>query len=143
MWLWIPLIAVLVAALLIVAWFLAWRGAKLRYLRANSLVADTSRGPVEYARRGDGPVVLVLHGGLGGWDQALFLGQDMGAEACFTVLAPSRVGYLRTPLSTGATPEEGADAMAALMDSLGMGEAAVIGVSAGGPTALAMALHHP
>ena len=143
MWLWIPLSAVLVTALVIVAWFFAWRGARLRYLRANSLVAQTSRGPVEYARQGAGPVVLVLHGGLGGWDQALSLGQDMEAEACFTVLAPSRVGYLRTPLETGATPEEGADAMAALMDSLGMGEAAVIGVSGGGPTALAMALRHP
>ncbi len=143
MWLWIPLIAVLVAALVIVALFFAWRGAKLRYLRANSLVAQTSRGPVEYARQGAGPVLLVLHGGLGGWDQALFLGQDLRAETCFTVLAPSRLGYLRTPLSTGTTPEEGADAMAALMDKLGMAEAAVLGLSGGGPTALAMALRHP
>ncbi len=143
MWLWILLIALLAAALLIVAWFFAWRGTRLRYLRANSLVAQTSRGPVEYARQGTGPVVLVLHGGLGGWDQALFLGQDLRAEARFTVLAPSRVGYLRTPLETGATPEEGADAMAALMDKLGMAQAAVIGLSGGGPTALAMALRHP
>ncbi len=143
MWLWIPLIAVLVAALVIVAWFFAWRCARLRYLRANSVMAQTSRGPVEYVRRGNGPVVLVLHGGLGGWDQALLLGKDMGADACFTVLAPSRVGYLRTPLETGATPEEGADAMAALMDKLGMAEAAVVGLSGGGPTALAMALRHP
>ncbi len=143
MWLWILLIALLAAALLIVAWFFAWRGTRLRYLRANSLVAQTSRGPVEYARQGAGPVVLVLHGGLGGWDQALFLGQDLRAEARFTVLAPSRVGDLRTPLETGATPEEGADAMAALMDKLGMAQAAVIGLSGGGPTALAMALRHP
>ncbi len=143
MWLWILLIALLAAALLIVAWFFAWRGTRLRYLRANSLVAQTSRGPVEYARQGAGPVVLVLHGGLGGWDQALSLGQDLRAEARFTVLAPSRVGYLRTPLETGATPEEGADAMAALMDKLGMAQAAVIGLSGGGPTALAMALRHP
>ena len=50
MWSWIPLIAVLVAALVIVAWFFAWRGARLRYLRANSLVVQTSRGPVEYAK---------------------------------------------------------------------------------------------
>jgi len=143
MWLWIPVIAILVAALVIVAWFFAWRGARLRYLRANSLVVQTSRGPVEYARQGAGPVLLVLHGGLGGWDQALFLGQDLRAETCFTVLAPSRLGYLRTPLSTGTTPEEGADAMAALMDKLGMAEAAVLGLSGGGPTALAMALRHP
>ena len=122
MWLWIPLIAVFGAALVMVAWFFTWRGAKLRYLRVNSSVAQTCRGPVEFARQGAGPVVLVLHGGLGGWDQALSLGQDMGADACFTVLAPSRVGYLRTPLSTGATPEEGADAMAALLDKLAVGE---------------------
>lgn len=143
MWLWIPVIAILVGALVTAAWFFTWRGARLRYLRASSLVVQTSYGPVEYVKQGAGPVVLVLHGGLGGWDQALLLGQDMGAETCFTILAPSRLGYLRTPLSTGATPVEGADAMAALMDKLGVAEAAVIGLSGGGPTALAMALRHP
>ena len=60
MWLWIPLTAVLGAALVMVAWFFAWRGAKLRYLRVNSSVAQTSRGPVEYARQGAGPVLLVV-----------------------------------------------------------------------------------
>jgi pimeloyl-ACP methyl ester carboxylesterase len=85
--------------------------------------------------------LVVLHGGMGGWDQGLFLAEDIYEG--FTVIAPSRGGYLRTPLSTGRTSEEVADSIVALLDSLGVEDCGVLGVSGGGPTALALTLRHP
>jgi pimeloyl-ACP methyl ester carboxylesterase len=64
-------------------------------------------------------------------------------EAGFTVLTPSRPGYLRTPLTTGASPEQAADAMASLLDVLSIDQVCVMGTSGGGPTALQFALRHP
>ncbi|MEO3876694.1 alpha/beta hydrolase [Nonomuraea sp. B12E4] len=60
------------------------------------------------------------------------------------MLAPSRPGYGRTPLTTGTTATGFADATAALCRILGIERvAAVVGISAGGRTALAMAARHP
>jgi pimeloyl-ACP methyl ester carboxylesterase len=56
------------------------------------------------------------------------------------VLAPSRPGYGRTPLSTGTSVTGFADVTRALCAHLGIIRvAAVVGTSAGGPTAVAMA----
>jgi pimeloyl-ACP methyl ester carboxylesterase len=111
-------------------------------LRAGSAVAETARGTVEFARCGSGPVVLALHGGPGGYDQSLLAYCDL-CDHGFSLLAPSRPGYLRTPLGAGRTYEEQADAMIALLDSLGIERVAVAGISAGGPCALQIALRHP
>ena len=116
--------------------------ARLRDLRANSSVVDTSRGPVEYRFVGEGPVVLFLHGTPGGYDQSRLF-EEPFVRAGFGFLAMSRPGYLRTPLSVGGTPEEQADAAVALLDALGHDTVAVIGGSGGGPYALALALRHP
>jgi pimeloyl-ACP methyl ester carboxylesterase len=62
----------------------------------------------------------------------------------FTLLCPSRPGYLRTPLVDIITFEQEADMFAALLDSLGIHEKVVIyGVSLGGPAALQFALRYP
>jgi pimeloyl-ACP methyl ester carboxylesterase len=126
--------------------FRRWRNARLAALEAGSLIAPTSRGPVEYASIGQGPVVLYFHGSIGGYDQGVVAGHFLNKEASaaeFTLLAPSRPGYLRTPLETGRTPEEQADALAALLDHLGIEKVAAIGASGGGPFALQFALRHP
>lgn len=60
----------------------------------------------------------------------------------FRVIAPSRPGYLRTPLSTGQTFEQQSDAMVALLDTLGLERVSVIGASGGGPVAIHLALRH-
>ncbi len=133
---------VLLTAGVALACLALWRADKLSTLEAGSEIARTQAGPVEYQTRGAGPAVLVLHGGFGGYDQGLMFIPGL-AEAGFKVIAPSRPGYLRTPLSTGETNEEQADAMAALLDTLGVRRAAVVGISAGGPVALQFALRHP
>ena len=74
---------------------------------------------------------MVLHGGPGGHDQG-FAAASL-ARAGYGVIAPSRPGYLRTPLSTGRTFEEQADALAALLDALEVDRVVPYGVSAGGP----------
>jgi pimeloyl-ACP methyl ester carboxylesterase len=105
-------------------------------------MAETARGPIEFVRAGTGPVILQLHGGASGYDQTLDLSWDLH-EAGFTVLTPSRPGYLRTPLTTGATPEQAADAVAGLLDVLGIDRVCVMATSGGGPPGLQFALRHP
>jgi len=53
------------------------------------------------------------------------------------------VGYLRTPMPADASAAAQADAHACLLDALGIRRAAVMGGSAGPPSALQMALRHP
>lgn len=104
----------------------------------------TAVGPVQLAQEGRGPTVLALHGGMGGYDQGLLLAHaaldDAGA---FDVLAPSRPGYLGTPLDGRGSTEAQADLYAALLDAMGRERTLVMAVSAGGPGALAFAARHP
>ncbi|OGP71152.1 MAG: alpha/beta hydrolase, partial [Deltaproteobacteria bacterium RBG_13_58_19] len=96
----------------------------------------------EYGEKGEGPVVLSVHGGPGGYDQSLGLGEAFRANG-FKIIGVSRPGYLGTPLETGRSYEEQADALAALIDALELGKVAVIGASAGGPASYLLAARHP
>ena len=119
-----------------------WVGTKGRGLPAPQReVWATGRGDVEGASFGEGPEVLCLHGALGGYDQGLLLARVLGEEG-FRYLAPSRPGYLGTPLDRGRTPEEQADLYAALLDAMGVERAAVMAVSGGGASAIHFALRH-
>lgn len=124
------------------AWFSSWRAERMVHLNSASSIAETSAGHVEYVQDGEGPTVLVFHGAPGGYDQAMLLGSSL-AEEGFQVIAPSRPGYLRTPLTSGLSPEKQADAMAALLDSLGLENVAVMGVSMGAPAAIEFCLRYP
>jgi pimeloyl-ACP methyl ester carboxylesterase len=105
-------------------------------------VVDTALGPVEVAERGDGEPILVVHGTLGGWDQGLAGGEFLRANG-YRVIAPSRPGYLGTPLTTGRTFPEQGDALAALLDACGIDKIAVVAVSGGGPATYELAARHP
>ncbi len=113
-----------------------------RKLYENSELIQTARGPVETIVRGEGPAVLILHGAGGGYDQGM-LAIDYLANEGFQIIAISRPGYLRTPIETGQTPAEQADACAALLDELNVQSTAIAGVSAGGPPSIQFALRHP
>jgi pimeloyl-ACP methyl ester carboxylesterase len=109
-------------------------------LNAGSRIAYTARGPMEYGLVGDGPRVMFVHGALGGYDQSLALARMVHG---FTIIAPSRPGHLRTPLSTGRSPAEQAGAYAALLDVLEVDRVAVVAGSGGGPSALEFVLRYP
>ena len=111
-------------------------------IATGSAIATTRCGPIEYADQGAGAPVLVVHGAGGGFDQALELADGL-TRAGFRVIAPSRFGYLRTPLPADASAEAQADAHACLLDALHVPTAVVMGVSAGGPSALQFALRFP
>jgi pimeloyl-ACP methyl ester carboxylesterase len=117
------------------------RAARAR-VSSGSKVLNTPGGPIEYAEGGNGPPVLVIHGAGGGFDQGLELAQPL-INAGFRVIAVSRFGYLRTPIPAVASPEAQADAHAFLLDALKIGRAAVVGGSAGAPSAMQLCLRHP
>ena len=107
-----------------------------RYLKAASArVAGTERhvvstpwGAVEYAERGSGAPVLVVHGIFQNCLSGLFSVRDLFADR--RVIAPSRFGYLGSSMPPNATPAAQADALAALLDALDIGQIDVIGESA-------------
>lgn len=107
----------------------------------GSEMAQTSCGPIEYAVAGQGPAVLVIHGAGGGFDQGMTLGEPL-AQRGLQVIAMSRFGYLRTPLPADPSATAQADAHACLLDALNIKRAAVIGASAGAPSAMQFALRH-
>ena len=109
---------------------------------ASSSIAETPCGPIEYAAVGTGPPVLAVHGAGGGFDQGLDIGGST-VKGGFRVIAPSRFGYLRTPLPAEASAAAQADAHACLLDALRVPRAAVVGVSAGAPSAMQFALRYP
>lgn len=125
------------------AWLASQRLDKIADLAAGSQIAQTSAGPIEYCIQGEGPPVLILHGILGGYDQAALIGAPL-AQAGFRTISISRPGYLRTPLLPGGnTPEQQADAMAALLESLDIPRVSIVAWSAGGPIALQFAARYP
>ncbi len=118
------------------------RAAYRRLEGLESRTTSTTCGRMEFAVRGEGFPVLLIHGAAGGIDQGLDLAADhLGPE--FQVIAPSRFGYLGTPMPAGATPATQTDALACLLDELGIREAAVMTYSAGGPSAVQLALRYP
>ena len=127
-------------------------GAYMRYrnelnereqkLEANSFIANTKCGRIEYGREGTGRPALVIHGAGGGYDQGLNLARELLGEG-FDVIAPSRFGYLRTPVPSDASHAAQANAHAALLDKLAVQKAIVMGVSAGAPSAIEFASRYP
>jgi pimeloyl-ACP methyl ester carboxylesterase len=117
------------------------RAARSR-LAGQSRVVETARGPVEVAESGSGPPALVVHGIAGGFDMGLMVGRrDLGDG--YRVIAPSRFGYLRTPLPADASHAAPADTLAALLDALAVPRAVVLAVSAWAQAATNLALRHP
>ena len=116
------------------------RTARLR-VATGSKIANTC-GTIEYADAGNGPPILAVHGTGGGFDAAMDLGRPFLREG-FRIIAPSRFGYLRTPLPQDASPAAQADTFACLLDALKLDRVAVIAASAGAMPAMQFALRYP
>jgi pimeloyl-ACP methyl ester carboxylesterase len=105
------------------------------------ILRDLRFGAIEYAEWGEGPAMLLSHPLFGGFDMMTgFAETYIGAGHRFA--AASRFGYLGSSLPPAATPADQADAYALLLDTLGIGRAAVFGYSGGGPSAIQFALRH-
>ncbi len=110
---------------------------------ATRPTADTPNGPIEYVDVGSGDPVLFVHGSPGGADQGELMTRFL-VDAGFRVVAPSRPGYLGTPLADGnRTPAEQAAMYPALLDALGIERVAVMCWSGGGPSTYLLAGGHP
>ena len=84
---------------------------------------------------------MVLNGGH--CSRASRFSHEKLAEHGFSVLTPSRPGYDATPAELGRTAHAAAATLAALLDTLHIAKADIIGISAAGPTALALAQQYP
>jgi pimeloyl-ACP methyl ester carboxylesterase len=108
----------------------------------GGLIANTVAGPIEYAESGTGIPLLSIHGAGGGYDQGLANATEFVGEG-FHVIAPSRFGYLRTPVPPDSSPAAQADVHAALLSELNVSKAIIVGVSAGARSAVELAIRHP
>jgi pimeloyl-ACP methyl ester carboxylesterase len=102
-------------------------------------LAATPSGRVEYRLTGTGSrTVLVLHGGH--LSAAVPLGEHDLLDAGLRILAVSRPGYGRTPVTTAGARSGFGDVVAHLCRDLEIDRlAAVVGMSHGGPSAVALA----
>ncbi len=132
----------LVAALLIRSRFERDLLVAAEHAAQGSEVIATRCGPIEVQQAGAGIPLLMIHGSGGGHDQGMAWARPL-AQQGVRVIAMSRFGYLRTPRPADAAPEAQADAHVCLLDALGIAKAAVMGVSAGGPSAMQTAIRHP
>jgi 2-hydroxy-6-oxonona-2,4-dienedioate hydrolase len=115
--------------------------AAARVAQGSVLVA-TRCGPIEYQEAGQGIPLLMIHGSGGGHDQGMDFARALTQHG-IRVIAVSRFGYLRTPRPADASPEAQADAHVCLLDALGLRRVAVMGGSAGAPSAMQTAIRHP
>lgn len=128
--------------------FEKWLEKTTEKLDAKGKLIHTALGDIQVVTHGHGPVVIALHGGFGGWDQGELVASNI-AHHGFKVIIPSRPGYLSTPIFTNpillqeTTAAQQAELIVAMLDSLKIPKAIVLGFSAGAPVAYEFGLRHP
>lgn len=100
-----------------------------------------SYGDMSYVDKGNGDVILSVHGIFGGYDQAFDTCKDFVSG--YRILAPSRFGYLGSDILGSGTPAEQATAYVELLDKLGIDKVYLLATSAGGSIAIRFALDYP
>jgi pimeloyl-ACP methyl ester carboxylesterase len=134
-------VIVILLATGLLAYRTAIRSERQRSLQGSRII-ETRYGPIEYASIGEGQPILVIHGTGGGWDQGIYAARSIVPYG-FRLIAPSRFGYLRTPMPADPSPQHEADVLAALLDALHLDKATVMSFSAGTAPAVQLALRHP
>lgn len=91
---------------------------------------------------GKGETILFIHGGHSNCNETLFQKGFKTTE--YRLLTPSRPGYGKTPLNfQNKSPKGTAELVISLLDKLKINSVKVIGISAGGLTALELAANYP
>jgi 2-hydroxy-6-oxonona-2,4-dienedioate hydrolase len=145
LWRWITLTVLGVVAVGTVTTYLVYaRDLQATYdrLAAGSQMVETRHGLMEYSVLGSGLPILVVHGAGGGYDQGILTAQAYGGEG-FRWIAPSRFGYLRTPLPADTSTAAQAEAFADLLDALSIERVGILAISGGVPPSLQFAQHYP
>ena len=141
------LFAIFTVAFVSATLFVKWQfDTDIKRARAHSargsVLLTTRCGPIEYQEAGTGVPLLAVHGSGGGHDQGMAFAAGLASQG-IRVIAMSRFGYLRTPMPTDASAAAQADAHVCLLDALGIPKTAIMGGSAGAPSALQLAIRHP
>ena len=141
---------ILVGVLLVAGMYLLVQGIrcnratkeKLKQLSEyDAKTISLSYGDMSYVDKGNGEVILSVHGIFGGYDQAFDTCKDFASG--YRILAPSRFGYLGSDMLGSGTPAEQATAYAELLDRLGIDKVYLLATSAGGSIAIRFALDYP
>jgi 2-hydroxy-6-oxonona-2,4-dienedioate hydrolase len=142
-----PLLLVSGLSIIVAALIVCWRfqsdiATAHNRVSQGSVLVETACGLIEYQEAGSGTPLMSVHGSGGGFDQGMSFAAPLAKQGV-RVIAMSRFGYLRTPMPIDASAEAQSDAHVCLLDALGIKQAAVMGGSAGAPSALQMAIRHP
>ena len=141
---------ILVVVLLVAGMYLLVQGIrcnratkeKLKQLSEyDAKTISLSYGDMSYVDKGNGEVILSVHGIFGGYDQAFDTCKDFASG--YRILAPSRFGDLGSDMLGSGTPAEQAIAYAELLDRLGIDKVYLLATSAGGSIAIRFALDYP
>jgi len=103
---------------------------------ATITLPDSRRLEFELLGAPAGRPIVVLHGTPGSWRQLTALGPPARGRG-LTIIAPDRAGYGGSSHDPGRTIASGARDVGALIAHLEVGRCGVVGLSGGGPTALA------
>lgn len=115
-------------------------------LNLNLSLTEHTVGDLFVAEAGDGPPVVLLHGGGPGASGVANYSANIDTLATrFRVIVPDLPGYGRSSKSINQTDPFGslADAVRGLLDGLGLATAHLVGNSYGGAAALRLALDSP
>ncbi|MGX8177238.1 alpha/beta fold hydrolase [Exiguobacterium artemiae] len=104
-------------------------------------IADWKNHRFDYRDSGSGPVVLLIHGTQSDYREVYHV--ERLIDAGYRVIVPSRPGYGKTSLDVAASPVELAAFYREWLLSRQITSYTVYGISAGGPTAIALASHNP
>lgn len=111
-------------------------------IASESRILKTKYGNLEYAVRGKGKPILLIHGAGGGYDQGLWLG-EICLDGNFQFIAPSKFGYLKSSIPNNLSMKLQAEHYKILLDALNVEKVTIIAVSAGGPSAMQFANDYP
>jgi len=139
--------AAVLAAAILLALFTAWTARKVEAAlppKGRWIEAGLARLHVSEAGPDGAPPIVMIHG-LAGQSSHYTYGVVPRLEERFRTVALDRPGSGYSPRDANAPADlrVQADAVAALIDALGLGRPLVVGHSLGGAIALALALDHP
>lgn len=120
---------------------MAVKEGKERLVTYGAKTANLSYGNMTYVDRGEGEIILSVHGIFGGYDQAYDTCKNFSSD--YRIIAPSRFGYLGSDILGNGTPAEQASAYVELLDELGIDKVYLLATSAGGSIAIRFALDYP